>query len=330
VRSAVSTQKQAMRCLLLSMVSAAIVCIVGVLQTLRLFGVPALLAHAYAPLGVASAVQIGRGSSLLALPAAVGDLAILNLGIAVAMLARGHPRRGCLCALAVVYVLGVLAAAEFSTAIGLMVALAAIIWLTRWRRLIGYAIPITAVGAVLLWPVLQTRLSAFHSSSHLPLSWLTRLQNLRTYYWPTLFSDYNWVLGVRPAARVVAPDQQYGYVWIESGYTWLLWGGGIPLLASYIALAVATLRKGLAYTRRADTAGIVGTAMVVVMCTQVVLMAIDPHLTYRGSGDAFFMLLALLRILPGRGSDTTQIVSRMPSWHPRSDYRMAIPIDRSG
>jgi hypothetical protein len=115
-----------------------------------------------------------------------------------------------------------------------------------------------------------------------------------------LFSDYNWLLGVRPAARAVVPDQQYGYVWIESGYIWLLWGGGIPLLASYCALAIATLRKGLTYARRADAAGIVGTAIVVTMCAQLVLMAIDPHLTYRGSGDAFFMLLALLRRLPSR------------------------------
>ena len=38
-------------------------------------------------------VSIGRGSSLLGLPAATADLAILNLGIAVAMIVRGHPRR---------------------------------------------------------------------------------------------------------------------------------------------------------------------------------------------------------------------------------------------
>ena len=134
----------------------------------------------------------------------------------------------------------------------------------------------------------------------LPLSWVDRLYNLRTFFWPVLFSDYNWILGVRPTPRVAAPSKVGGFIWIESGYTWLLWCGGIPLLASYIAFAAAVLRKSWAYVRRADAAGIVATAVAAAMCSQVVLMSFDPHLTFRGSGDAFFLLLPLIRKLPAR------------------------------
>lgn len=300
VRCVIVTREQAMRCLALSMASGAIVCLIGILQSLNKFGVPALLARYYAPLNVTSALSIGRGSSLLALPAAVADLAILNLAIAVALISRGSKWRWPLGGLAVLYAFGVLAAAEFSTMIGLLVAVIVIVILTRSGRLIGYAIPVAAIGAALLWPVIKIRLTGFQSASGLPISWLTRLHNLETYFWPTLLSDFNWILGVRPSARAVATDQEYGYVWIESGYTWLLWGGGIPLLGSYLVFAIASIRKGWAFARRADAAGAAGTALVAVMCSQLILMLFDPHLTYRGSGDMLFMLLALVRRLPGR------------------------------
>jgi murein biosynthesis integral membrane protein MurJ len=302
VRSTITTREQAMRCLNLSLVSGAIVCGIGILQSLSLFGVPGLLAKYYAPLGVTGALSIGRGSSLLSLPAAVADLGILNLGIAIAMILRGHRPRTWLVGIAMTCALGVVAAAEFSTFAGLIVAFAVIVIMTKSTRILAYVIPVAAVGGILLWPVIQIRLSGFHSASGLPVSWITRLHNLETYFWPQLFSDYNWILGVRPNARVAAPDQEYGYVWIESGYTWLLWGGGIPLLGSYLAFAGCTLKKCWAYAHRADAAGIAGTALAAFTASQLLLMLFDPHLTYRGSGDAFFLLLALLRTLPAKRS----------------------------
>ena len=300
VRSVIVTREQAMRCLALLMASAAIVCVIGILQSLNKFGVTALLAKYYAPLNVTSDLSQGRGSSLLALPAAVADLAIIALAIAVALIVRGSRWRWLLGGLAVIYALGVVAAAEFSTLIGLLVAVVVIVTLTKSSRIVAYAIPVAAIGAVLLWPVIQIRLSEFQSASGLPSSWLVRLYNLRTYFWPTLFSDFNWVLGVRPSARAVVPTTEYGYVWIESGYTWLLWGGGVPLLASYLAFAAASIRKGWRFARRADAAGAAGAAVAAIMCAQMVVMLFDPHLTYRGSGDTIFMLLALVRRLPGR------------------------------
>ena len=300
VRTAVTTREQALRCLVLSMLSAGLVCLVGVVQSLGLFGVPGLLAKYYAPLDVTAPLSDGRGSSLLGLPAAVADLAIMNLGIAIAMISKGYPRRALTGGLAILFAIGVVAAAEFSTLLGLLVAVAVLIVLTRSARLFAWAIPVAIAGGVLLWPVIKIRLGGFHSATGLPVSWLDRLYNLRTYFWPVLFSDRNWIFGVRPSARIATSSRQYGYVWIESGYTWLLWGGGIPLLVSYLGFAWTLLKKSLAYARRADPAGIAATAVAAATCSQLVLMTFDPHLTYRGSGDLFFMMLALVRILPGR------------------------------
>jgi putative peptidoglycan lipid II flippase len=298
VRTVISTNQQAMRGLTLSLLASGVVCAIGIAQSLGAPGVNALLAKYYAPVGIE--LSNGRGGSLLGLPAAVADLAILNLAIALAMIVRGHPRRGLLGGLAVLYALGVVAAAEFSTGIGLIVALIAIVVLTRSGRILAYAIPVTLFGGLLLWPVIEIRLAGFRSPSGLPISWTTRLYNLHTYFWPTLFSHNNWILGVRPSARVSVSGKILGYVWIESGYTWLLWGGGIPLLASYLAFAAAVIKKGWAYARRADAAGIAGTAVAAALCAQLVVMLFDPHLTYRGSGDALFLLLALVRARPAR------------------------------
>jgi putative peptidoglycan lipid II flippase len=305
VRTVIVAREQAMRCLKLSLLSAAVVCAIGILQSRGLFGVTGFLAKYYTPTGLDTSLTTGRGGSLLGLPAAVADLAILNLGIAVAMIVRGHPRRLWLGGLAALYGVAVVAAAEFSTFIGLFVALAALLIVTRSGRIAAYAIPVALVGGALLWPVIQTRLDGFNSATGLPVSWTDRLYNLRTYFWPTLLADHNWILGVRPAARVPLTTKRFSFVWIESGYTWLLWGGGLPMLASYIAFVGASIRKGWACARRADAAGIAATAVVTALCAQAVLMVLDPHLTYRGSGDLLFMILALVRPLPGGRAKVT-------------------------
>ncbi len=274
VRTAITTREQAMRCLVLSLLTSAVVCAIGIAQSLGVL--TGLLAKYYAPVGI--------------------DSTLSN----VAMMVRGHPRRVWLGCLAVLYALGVVAAAEFSTFIGLFVALAALIVLTKSGRIAAYAVPVALVGGALLWPAIRIRLNGFHTANGLPVSWTSRLYNLHTYFWPVLFSDHNWILGVRPEARIATSSRRFGFVWIESGYSWLLWGGGIPLLASYFAFVGTLVKKGSAYVRRADSAGIAATAVVTAVCAQVFLMLLDPHLTYRGSGDALFLLLALVRRLPGR------------------------------
>jgi putative peptidoglycan lipid II flippase len=312
VRLSVAGEKQAYRCLALSMAAASIVCVVGILQSLDLFGVPQLLGTLYAPFGVERTLAIGRGSSTLALAAAVADLAILNLAIAVGLLLRGSRHRVPLGLVVLVCVFGTLGAGEFSTILGLLVGMTALIIAARAVRALAYAVPLLLVAGVVMWPVIETRLLGFQSASGLPDSWIVRLHNLNTYFWPELGAHGNWLLGVRPSARVPAAHEEFGYVWIESGYTWLLWGGGLPLLGAYVLFLIVTTRKAAAATRRGGVATVIGLTVIAVIAANAVLMVFDPHLTYRGAADAMFGLLALLRTL-GEQTTSDPLAERLPT-----------------
>jgi hypothetical protein len=292
---------------------------------LDLFGVPKLLGTFYAPFGVERTLAIGRGSSTLSLAAAVADLAILNLALAVGLLLRGSRHKVLLGLVVLVCVFGTLGAGEFSTVLGLVVAMAALIIASRATRLLGYAIPLLLVAGIVMWPVIETRLLGFQSASGIPESWIVRLRNLNTYFWPQLGEHNNWILGVRPSARVPASHEEFGYVWIESGYTWLLWGGGLPLLGSYLYFVVVSLRKATAAARRGTgVVATIGLALVAVLVGDVVLMIFDPHLTYRGAADAMFGLLALLRVLDNESApddksvlDKASVLDRDPEGMPK-------------
>jgi hypothetical protein len=294
VRASITTYRQAMRCYWLSLAAAALVAVLAILQSLGLFGVPHLLASYYAPFGYTGALEHARGSSTLALPAATADLMIYNLAIVAGLWITGRRRRALLAAAGLLFILGALSAGEFSSAIGLVVGICAIALVTSYPRLLSIFVPITGIAVVVLRPVIAARLRGFDSVSGLPVSWTGRLENLRDHFWPTLFSNWNYLLGVRPSARVPVSYQATGYVWIESGYTWLLWGGGIPLLASFCYFVWAALRASWYETRFSRAApSVAALAVFVAVIAMSVLMIFDPHLTYRGAAEELFALLAL-------------------------------------
>jgi hypothetical protein len=293
-RVGVRSERQVRICLWLAMASASVVAVFAVLQSLQLFGVARALSTYYAPYGSAQALLNNRGGSTLALPIAVADLMTFNLAIAVGLLVRRRGPRWLLAALGTLFVVGVLASGQFSGAIGLVLGLAVMALVTRRVRQLVMFLPAFVVAVLALQPVVQRRLEGFENASGLPVSWAGRLYNLSNYFWPELFSSGNFILGIRPAARVPTSTMATGYVWIESGYTWLLWAGGIPLLLAFFYFLWTNLRRHVALARsREDGVGAAALAVVVALTVIGVLMVIDPHLTYRGSADLVFVLLGL-------------------------------------
>ncbi len=314
VRFAVRTDAEVRRCLWLSLVAACVVAVIAILQSLGLAGVPRLLAEFFSA-SSQSGPSGGRGSSTVALPDATADLSVFNLAVVIGLWLRYRRHGLVLAAAAALLVFGAVAAGEFAGAIGLVVGVICIALVSSSPGLLAWFLPAAAVGGYVLRPVISTRLNGFQSASGLPQSWLVRLQNLETYFWPKLFSDWNFVLGVRPSPRILLPGPPGHYVWIESGYTWLLWGGGIPLLASFAFFAYVTAKFGWQAARRGSPAqSVAGMAVFVAAVVITVLMIFDPHLTYRGSADNFFFLIALA--MPrDRGGDQPHAASTQQlSW----------------
>ncbi|MEX5718528.1 hypothetical protein [Geodermatophilus maliterrae] len=309
VRSAVRSEREVRTCLLVSVAAASLVAIVGILQGLDLLGVRGFLAQYYAQFGDAAAIiTVPRGGSTLSLPAATADLMIMNLAVATALWLRVRRFTVLYGTVVALFVVATLAAGEFSSAIGLVLGIGTLALVTGSLALLGFFGLLGTAGAVAVWPVIAERLEGFSHASGMPVSWVGRLHNLQTYFWPELASPSNFLLGVRPSARVPVASQATGWVWIESGYTWLLWGGGVPLLASFLFLTWAVARRGWAVARdRQDAIGAAGAATLVGIVIVAVLMAFDPHVTYRGSADALFALIALTagaaRRRPGRPAE---------------------------
>jgi hypothetical protein len=295
VRVSVRTEAEAQRCLWTAVAAASIVAVIAVVQSLELFGIDAFLASWYAPFGDSTIVSSNRGSATLGLPAATADLMLFNLGLVAGFWRNQSACRGLLAALAALFVAGTLACGQFSSTLGLVVAIVTLGLVFR-RADVPMGLVLVAVAAA--WPlrlVIANRLSGFDRVSGLPESWVGRLNNLRNYFWPRLFSDHNYLLGVQPSARVPSPRSlALPWVWIESGYTWLLWGGGVPLFVCFVLFVTVALRHSWRLTRHHDAWGVSATAVFVAVPVVTVLMLFDPHLTYRGSADLLFTLLAVM------------------------------------
>lgn len=297
-RVAVQTARQAAIALWVALGATAIVAVVAVLQALGLFGVPELL-FAWYPAFLGEAADVGRGASTLALTFAVADVCLISSAATASLLRESTGlRRLALAGLLAIFVLGTVAAGQFSGYIGMVVALLALgVAFGELGRVMRYGIVAGAAGLVVTWPVILNRLTGFQSSSGLPHSWSSRFENMNTFIIPRFANGWNLLFGVRPAARVPAPETWREWVFIESGYVWLLWSGGIPLLLSFfyfirscLQMLMTVIRSHAAELRAIAIGSFVGLWVI------AVLTILDPHLTMRGVADLLFPLIAMAQL----------------------------------
>jgi len=302
VRVSVRSEAQVRTCLWVILAAGAVVGAVAVAQSLGVSAVSAVLGTWYSG---GETTGGGRGASTLSSPLAVADVMVLNLAIAAGLALRGERHRVLLAAAMLTFALGVVAASQVSGALALAVAVLVVgVASGRPRAFLLSALPVTAAAALLLWPVLGRRLGEFESLYGLPRAWVGpdgRLQNLETFFWPELFSDLNWLTGVRVAARVPAPEGWRDWVWIESGHTWLLWSGGVAfLVACFVFLGLGIRAVAPIARARTDAVGVAALASLAALWIHVVVMAFDVHLTLRGSADLTFALLPLALVAARR------------------------------
>jgi hypothetical protein len=276
-------------------------CVVGVIGVLQAFGVGPVIDFLSTYVSEEEGgyeLDASRAMSTLGHPIAYADVLVFGSVAAAALALRvpHHQRmRWCLSALLAI---AALASGQFSAIVALLVAVTAFGLLTGTaRKAFVSAAALGLLAIPLLQPVLAARTQQLDRRTGLPSSWVGpngRLTNLQQYFWPEIGTDYNWLFGVQTSSRVPGDESWQGWVYIESGYTWALWNGGLPLLLSVLVLIYLAWGAGRRLSRSADPVeGTVGTAVATIACVLAVLMLLDPHLTLRGAGDVLFLVLGL-------------------------------------
>lgn len=308
-RAAVCSNGDARAVLVATTAAGLAVAAVAVAQSLGVGPIIDLLTRFYAN-DDAIVIEAGRGSATIGSSIATGAYLTIGATIATSMgFASGRRRWFVVGGLLAI---GALASGQVGTVLALSVGLVTVGWLHgRAKKLLVWGVPVIVVALVGLWPIVNARLASIDQGSGLPSSWVVRWINVTELYWPRL-ADGGWLLGVTPDATQVPPDVWRDIVYLEGGYLWLLWVGGVPLLVATVLFLVSAYRDlGTARARsRSTTVDGLAVAAQSAVVVFAVLSVLDPHLTLRASADLFFVLLAI-------GAASVPFAEQRPAAHRR-------------
>ena len=314
-RAVIRTERDLDLTLKLGLIAASIISVIAMADSMNIGGFAYTLAN-YVPSGE-GIIDDGRGGSTFGNPIGMGVYAAINALIALAYFSL---HRGGVVLMRIAFALcigGVIGSGQVTGIIALTVGVCAFAVVNGGAvSIVKRLTPMMLLAVVLLWPLIAQRLDQFDgyevSSTQRDAiefyepedqphalwelnpgsSWDYRIYNLRTYFFPEFAEPSNIIWGVRPEARVPAIELWREWVWIESGYVWLLWIGGLPYVLAFVLFVVGGLYEYRKSARRltglsSKIAGVVFSGIAILGVAQ----GFDPHLTLRGTADILFPLM---------------------------------------
>ncbi|MGV0852275.1 hypothetical protein [Mycolicibacterium phlei] len=286
----VRTASEVRWCIKVIVGGAVAVAVLAVLQVLGIEPVAGFL-HTYYPV---YPVDVHRATTTLSNSVATGDYLLIGAVLLITAGLRGmFSPRGRLACL-VILAAGLVAAGQFSTWLGMLIAGAVLLRHNpSLRALAVRALPVLLIAMLAGAPALADRFGEFGGDKGAPLSWMVRWANLTDLYMPPLFEHGGFLLGVAPNSVLVPPDAWRDVVYLESGYLQLLWMGGIPLLAAFVWMFCGVLDAANRARSDVGATGACAAALVTMWWVVLVLSLLDPHLYLRGPGDVLAVLIAI-------------------------------------
>lgn len=306
-------------------ISGCVIAAVSILEALGIGPVVAVLAKFWTTGGGGSAA--GRSYTTLGSALSTGALLSMASGITIgkAVVERSLFWLG----VSGFILVGIMASGQMTSVLGLgLVVLVAAICHRVMTKAVIIGVPAAIVGAALMWPIIAARLADSGSGSIVPQSWLIRWANVSKLYWPSV-RDGGWLLGVSPETVIVPPDTWRSEVFLESGYLWALWVGGVPLLIALVAFLVLAV-KALAVRLAHPTANITRIGALGAVVFVIVLSLIDPHASLRGGADMLYVLTAAslagrpFAISDDRQNELIALLHKADRTEPSSSARLQI------